>query len=71
MPTTRSKSLSIQNALKPVSKAEWATDAEWIAIEALVSMKKLPMSALKQKYPQRPQRSCATYTPGTFADMEE
>ena len=66
MPTTRSKSLSAQNALKPVSKAEWT------AVEALLFMKKgQPQQQSQSQRPQRPQRSCATYTPGTFAGMED
>ena len=57
---TRSKTSAV---LKPVSKEEWN------AVEALLFLKK-PVStqAPKQK---RPHRSSATYTPGTFAGMEE
>jgi len=57
--STRSKS-----QLKPVSKEEWN------AVEALLFLKKTPVlpSAPAKK---RPHRSSATYTPGTFAGMEE
>jgi hypothetical protein len=58
--STRSKSTI---ALKPVSKSEWN------AVEALLMMKKTPLTPEPPK--QRPRRSTATYTPGTFAGMEE
>ncbi len=57
--STRSKT---SMPLKPVSKTEWN------AVEALLFMKKAPAAAPKQK---RPHRTSATYTPGTFAGMEE
>ena len=57
---TRSKS-----QLKPVS------DAEWKAVEALLLLKHSVKAPAKQAaQPQRPQRTCATYSPGTFAGME-
>lgn len=58
--STRSNSI----ALKPVSKSEWN------AVEALLFMKKAPTAAAAPKQ-KRPHRSSATYTPGTFAGMEE
>ena len=65
--STRSKS---STALKPVSKSEWN------AVEALLFIKKTPAVASKQQQQQqqqqgRPHRASATYTPGTFAGMEE
>jgi len=65
--STRSKS---STALKPVSKSEWN------AVEALLFIKKTPVVASKQQQQQqqqqgRPHRASATYTPGTFAGMEE
>jgi hypothetical protein len=50
--------------LKPVSKSEWN------AVEALLFIKKEPVAAAAPKQ-KRPHRSSATYTPGTFAGMEE
>ena len=65
--STRSKSLM---SLKPVSKAEWN------AVEALLFLKKTPVTqssqaSKQQQQQQRPHRSSATYTPGTFAGMED
>ena len=54
--------------LKPVSKEEWN------AVEALLFMKnKAPPTppSTKTAKPHRPHRASATYTPGTFAGMEE
>ena len=59
--STRSKS---SMTLKPVSKSEWN------AVEALLFIKKEPVAAAAPKQ-KRPHRSSATYTPGTFAGMEE
>ena len=63
--STRSKCLM---SLKPVSKAEWN------AVEALLFLKRNPATKANQQQQQeqqRPHRSSATYTPGTFAGMEE
>jgi hypothetical protein len=53
---TRSKT-----ELKPISEAEWK------AVEALLLLKHTVKPEPKGK---RPQRTCATYSPGTFAGME-
>ena len=59
--STRSKS-----ELKPVSKEEWN------AVEALLFLKqKTSASPAPNSAKKRPHRASATYTPGTFAGMEE
>lgn len=57
--STRSKT-----ELKPVSKEEWN------AVEALLFLKQTP-NAKAASTKKRPHRTSATYTPGTFAGMEE
>ena len=57
--TTRSKT-----ELKPISEAEWK------AVEALLLLKHSKSAKADDPKGKRPQRTCATYSPGTFAGME-